>query len=84
MAQALSQSCPLVWQKGVTLIEEERPWYLTVALKESPSEVKRLRKQLGDWLAATEQVVQQTKTVLGEDVHIAQRVVSMFDTDARR
>lgn len=53
------------------------------ALKESPSEVKRLRKQLGDWLAATERVVQQTKTVLGGDVHIAQRVVSMFDPDAR-
>lgn len=48
-----------------------------------PSRVERLGKQLDGWLKVTEQIVQQTKTVLSGQLHIARRVVSIFDSYAR-
>lgn len=47
------------------------------------SQVERLGEQLGRWLDVTDQIVQQTKAVLGGCLHIAQRMVSIFDTSAR-
>jgi IS5 family transposase len=53
------------------------------ALKEKPPQVKRLGKQLGDWLETTEKIVQQTKAVLEGHLHLKQRLVSLFDPEAR-
>jgi IS5 family transposase len=53
------------------------------ALKEKPPQAMRLGKQLGDWLEVTEKIVRQTKRVLEGSLHIPQRVVSIFDVDAR-
>jgi hypothetical protein len=53
------------------------------ALKEKSSQVKKLGKQLGEWLEATGKLVEQTKTVLGGCQHIPQRLVSLFDAEAR-
>lgn len=53
------------------------------ALKEKPPRVKRLERQLGEWLETTEKIVKQTKAVLGGCVNIPHRVVSIFDLEAR-
>jgi len=53
------------------------------ALKEKPSQIKRLGEQLGGWLEATGRIVQQTKAVLGGQLHLQQRLVSLFDLYAR-
>jgi IS5 family transposase len=53
------------------------------ALKGKSPRVKKLGKQLGEWLEATGKLVQQTKTVLGGCQHIPQRLVSLFDPEAR-
>jgi IS5 family transposase len=53
------------------------------ALEMKPSRVKRLGKQLVGWLEAAERIVQQTKVVLGGYLHIANRMVSIFDPHAR-
>ena len=53
------------------------------ALKEKPSQVKRLEEQLGEWLEVTEKIVKQTEAVLEGCLNIPQRIVSIFDTDAR-
>jgi hypothetical protein len=53
------------------------------ALKEKPPEIKRLGKQLGEWLEITEKIVGQTKKVVEGCLHIPQRVVSIFDPEAR-
>jgi IS5 family transposase len=52
-------------------------------LKEKPPQAARLGKQLGEWLEVTEKIVGQTKRVLEGNLHIPQRVVSIFDVDAR-
>jgi IS5 family transposase len=52
-------------------------------LKEKPPEIKRLGKQLGGWLEITEKIVGQTKKVVAGCLHIPQRVVSIFDPEAR-
>lgn len=53
------------------------------ALQEKPSQVERLGRQLSGWLKATDKIVRQTKAVLRGHLHIAQRVVSIFDPEAR-
>jgi hypothetical protein len=51
-------------------------------LEEKPPQVKRLGEQLGEWQEVTEKIVGQTKRVLEGSLHIPQRVVSIFDSDA--
>jgi IS5 family transposase len=53
------------------------------ALKEKPSQAKRIGEQLGEWLEVTEEIVQQTKAVLEGHLHIPHRLVSIFDREAR-
>lgn len=45
--------------------------------------VRRTVVQLGTWLERTQRVVTQTKQVLGGNPHIKDRLVSLFDPDAR-
>jgi len=40
-------------------------------------------RQLATWLERTERVIAQTKQVLGGDRHVKNRLVSLFDPDAR-
>ncbi len=53
------------------------------AVKDKPSQVKRIGEQLGGWLEVTGKIVKQTEAVLGGCLHIPHRVVSIFDLDAR-
>jgi len=53
------------------------------AVEEKSSQVTRLREQLGGWLEATGKIVGQTKAVLGGQVHLEKRLVSLFDAYAR-
>jgi IS5 family transposase len=53
------------------------------ALKEKPAGIERLGEQLGEWLEATEKIVKQTKAVLGGKLHLPERLVSIFDHEAR-
>jgi len=53
------------------------------ALERKPSQVRRLGEQLDGWLEATGKVIEQTKEVLAGRVHLKQRLVSIFDTEAR-
>jgi IS5 family transposase len=52
-------------------------------LQEKSSLAKGLTRQLGEWIEATEKVVWQTKEVIGGNLHLPQRIVSLFDSDAR-
>jgi IS5 family transposase len=45
--------------------------------------VKRRLEQLTTWLERTKRVIEQTQQVLGGDVHVKNRLVSLFDPDAR-
>lgn len=50
---------------------------------QAPRPVKRRLSQLTTWLERTDRVIVQTKQVLGGDVHVKDRLVSLFDPDAR-
>ena len=52
-------------------------------LEEKPSLVRRLARQLGEWIEATEQVVEQTREVVRGNRHLPRRRVSLFDSGAR-
>ena len=45
--------------------------------------VQRRVEALGTWLERTQRVVAQTKQVLGCDPHVKDRLISLFDPDAR-
>jgi len=45
--------------------------------------VKRRLEQLATWLERTKRVIEQTQEVLGGNVHVKNRLVSLFDPDAR-
>jgi len=54
--------------------------------KELPQHSQRIRRrlhQLTTWLERTERVVEQTKQVLSGNPHVKNRLVSLFDPDAR-
>jgi len=53
------------------------------ALKGKGAGIERLGEQLGEWLEATEKIVQQTKAVLAGNLHLPERLVSIFDREAR-
>lgn len=48
-----------------------------------PRQVTRRLTELVTWLERTDRVITQTKQVLGGDVHIKDRLISLFDPDAR-
>lgn len=50
---------------------------------QTPKQVTRRLRQLSTWIERTERVIWQTKRVLGGDRHIPDRLVSLFDADAR-
>ena len=52
-------------------------------LKEKTLQTERLGEQLGEWLGITGKIVEQTKAVLAGHLHIAHRLVSIFDLEAR-
>ena len=52
-------------------------------LEGKPSRVRKLGEQLDEWLKATGKVMGQTREVLAGRVHLKQRLVSIFDTEAR-
>jgi len=52
-------------------------------LQEKPPLANRLREQLGEWIEAAEKVVRQTQEVIKGNWHLPQRLVSLFDIDAR-
>jgi len=52
-------------------------------LQGKPPLVDGLRRQLGEWIQSTEEVVQQTKEVIAGNLHLPQRIVSLFDLEAR-
>ena len=51
--------------------------------EQAPAHITRRLRQLTTWLERTERVIQQTKQVLAGDRHIPDRLVSLFDPDAR-
>ena len=53
------------------------------ALRDKPLRVCRLSKQLDGWMEATGKVMAQTRQVLAGQVHLKERLVSIFDRKAR-
>ena len=51
--------------------------------REKPPLAKKLSQQLGEWIEVAESVVWQTKEVMGGNLHLPRRIVSLFDVDAR-
>ena len=51
--------------------------------REKPPLAKKLSQQLGEWIEVAERVVWQTKEVMGGNLHLPRRIVSLFDVDAR-
>jgi hypothetical protein len=51
-------------------------------LQEKPPLVKKLLRQMGEWIEVAEKLVWQTKEVMGGNLHFPQRIVSLFDVDA--
>jgi IS5 family transposase len=51
--------------------------------EQTPKQIARRLQQLTTYLERTERVIEQTKQVLGGNVHIKDRLVSLFDPDAR-
>lgn len=51
--------------------------------EQAPKRITRRLRQLTTWLERTERVIVQTKQVLGGDRHVKDRLVSLFDPDAR-
>jgi transposase, IS5 family len=47
------------------------------------SRVRRLSGQVDRWLEATEKVIDQTRRVIAGELHLKNRLVSIFDTGAR-
>lgn len=54
-----------------------------VGTGDDTDQIKRLKKRLGGWMEVTRTVVEQTRQVLGGNLHLPHRVVSIFDTGAR-
>jgi IS5 family transposase len=52
-------------------------------LEGKPPLVNRLKEQLGEWIEAAEKVVRQTQEVIKGNRCLPQRLVSLFDVDAR-
>ena len=52
-------------------------------LQEKLPLVNGLRWQLGEWIEAAEKVVRQTQEVIKGNRHLTQRLISLFDVDAR-
>ena len=53
------------------------------ALMGKPSGVCRLSKHLDTWIEVTGKVIEQTRRVLAGQLHLKERLVSIFDTKAR-
>ena len=53
------------------------------AVIDKPDQVERLGQELDGWLDSTVKVIEQTKRVLAGQVHLKERVVSIFDSKAR-
>lgn len=51
--------------------------------EQAPRQVKRRLRQLTTFLERTERVIEQTRQVLGGNTHVKDRLVSLFDPDAR-
>jgi len=49
----------------------------------APRQITRRLRQLTTWIERTNRVIVQTKQVLGGDWHVKDRLVSLFDPDAR-
>lgn len=51
--------------------------------EQTPRAVRRRLGQLTTWITRTERVIAQTQEVLGGNVHVKDRLVSLFDAEAR-
>ena len=65
------------------LIQGQRVQDKLAKQKEKSSRTEILRKRLSEWLAATRTIVRQTHEVLSGNLHLPERVVSIFDIGAR-
>lgn len=52
-------------------------------MRDKGSQVQKLGEQLGKWLELTNKIVRQTKAVMGGQLHLKERLVSLFDLYAR-
>ena len=64
-------------------IEEAARQWVTDQGRGASRGVQRRVEELGTWLERTQRVVAQTKQVLGGDPHVKDRLISLFDPDAR-
>ena len=69
-------------QQAKAVEEAARQW-LTGQGRGASRGVQRRVEDLGTWLERTQRVVAQTNQVLGGDLHVKDRLVSLFDPDAR-
>jgi IS5 family transposase len=69
-------------QQAQTIAEVARQWVSDQGRGASLG-VQRRVAELGTWLERTQRVVAQTQQVLGGNPHVKDRLVSLFDPDAR-
>lgn len=72
-----------VWAQALRVLQELQSGKLT--LKEGASKLKLLTlpSELKHWLELMKRILEQTRTVLGGNVHIPHRLISLFDPGAR-
>lgn len=72
-----------VWAQALRVLEEVRSG--KAILKEGASELQflMLPLELKRWLELFKRILEQTRTVLNGNVHIPDRLISLFDTGAR-
>lgn len=69
--------------KRAKLVAEQVTKELPEHGQRASQRIRRRLQQLTTWLERTERVVEQTKQVLGGNPHVKNRLVSLFDPDAR-
>jgi len=72
-----------VWDEAMQVLSELDDGKLKPKEGASLTSLVLLPEQLRYWLKLLKQILEQTRTVLGGNVHIPDRLVSLFDTGAR-
>jgi len=91
LRQRINRHDPRVVQANKEMIElaeevldqAQEIHHQVMGIEDQVPQIETLKKQLGGWLEATRTIVKQTRQVLAGNLHLPQRVVSLFDTGAR-
>lgn len=69
--------------KRAKLVQQQVTDWVAQQGEQAPGAVRRRLGQLTTWRTRTERVIAQTREVLGGNVHVKDRLISLFDAEAR-